>query len=481
MMNSRQSICFPSRAFLPAGLFLVVVALLGVGLGTTPGYALGHRLLPAGHASGTFLLGYRGPPEALEPLIDDLRKGAYRTGATQDEKTLLAAHLLTQLTLMRQRPYAELEDQFLETGDLVPNNFWVEALWGQTLHEAGNFEKAVTHLETAIQIDADDLNVRALAGMALQRMMQYERALEHYERILKEEPKNFSLLFNMGKCSFEIKEYDKAIEYWERALACAPDDNARAGVQQHIQKAKEQEASTAGSTTDENQRFIIHYAGNSQDDIGDITMETLEEIYDQVTSDLQYSPDIKIVVIFFRTEEFYKVNNAANWVGAIARGAKILVPLKQGYANMQSVRGILAHEFTHVIVNLRTNNRCPTWINEGLAVYHEFIGAYGDPTTMRPDYEKLMQREIIGNQRFVSPRSINLNPSTPTYGIDIPLGYLTSYLAVRFMIERWGWSGIDQLLTKIGEGSYLDEALVEGTGMEYPNFEREFFDWLKTF
>ncbi|HEY9070500.1 MAG TPA: hypothetical protein VIV61_09580, partial [Candidatus Ozemobacteraceae bacterium] len=151
---------------------------------------------------------------------------------------------------------------------------------------------------------------------------------------------------------------------------------------------------------------------------------------------------------------------------------------QQGYSDVQSVKGILAHEFTHVIVNLRTNNRCPTWINEGLAVYEEFKFANGDPIILRSDYEKLYQTKILNERHFIPLKEINLNPQQQTYGYQIGLGYLQSYLAMRFLIERWGWSGVDGLLGSLGKGEWLDEALNEAAGMDFPQFQKELNDWM---
>ncbi len=416
--------------------------------------------------------------EQTNAMIDTQRRLYAQNPKSGNARTLLTALLLHKADLFRGSPFAEIEACFLEAADISPDSFDVNYQWAQGLFSSGNFEAAIPKFDAALSARPEHLDCLMKLGISQMKMMKFDEAQSLFERAQKQIPQDYMLLYFLGRCLYEQKDFDKAIELWEEALKHAPNGQEREALQALIGKAREQSASISGTTTDENQRFIIHYAGSSQKDIGDVTMEVLEDVYDQVTSDLMYKPDVKINVIFFLTDEFYELNNSARWVGALAQGEKILVPLQQGYSDVQSVKGILAHEFTHVIVNLRTNSRCPTWINEGLAVYEEFKFANGDPTNLRSDYEKLFQTKILGEKHFIPLKEINLNPQQQTYGYQIGLGYLQSYLAMRFLIERWGWQGVDQLLGSLGKGEWLDEALNEAAGMDFPQFQKELNDWM---
>lgn len=417
--------------------------------------------------------------EEIEARIEKMRNILSATPDNGEAKILLADLLIQKAATMKGQPLADIENLFFEAADLAPDSFLVPYQWGNMLFSLKSYENAIAKFEQALVHQPDHLDSVMKLGISQMNTMKYDDALVQFEKARKMIPDDFYLLYCTGRCHFELKDFDRAVELWEEALKRAPDKQSAQAIQQLLRQAKEQEASIAGTTKDENQRFIVHYAGNSQQDIGDVTMEILEDIYDQVTSDLNYKPDIQINVIFFRTEEFYELNKAGNWVGALARGEKILVPLRQGYSDMNSVKGILGHEFTHVIVNLRTNNRCPVWINEGLAVYQEFQMTYGDPTQMRSDYQKFFNTKILNERSFIPLKQINLNPAQGAYGDHIPLGYLQSYLSMRFMIERYGWQGVDALLSGIGNGNGLDESLEAACNMSFTEFEREYVDWMK--
>ena len=417
--------------------------------------------------------------EEIDAKIEAVRETVSQSPDNKEAKFALSDLLVQKAAAMRGKPFGELENLFFEASDLAPENFNVTYRWADALFANKNFENAISKFDQALAIKPDHLDCLMKMGISQMNMMKYEDAVGNFDKAKKQIPTDFYLLYCTGKCHFELKDYDKAVEAWEEALKQSPGKQSAEAVQQLIRQAKEQDASIAGTTKDENQRFIVHYAGNSQQDIGDMTMEILEDIYDQVTSDLMLKPEIQINVIFFRTEEFYEINKAASWVRALAKGEKIFVPLRQGCSDMNSIKGILAHEFTHVIINLRTNSRCPVWINEGLAVYEEFQASFGDPTHLRSDYEKFFQTRILNDHTFIPLKQINLNPSRGAYGEHIPLGYLESYLSVRFIIERFGWQGIDQLLTSLAQGNGLDEVLTTACNMSFNDFEREFFDWMK--
>ncbi|MBF0499686.1 MAG: tetratricopeptide repeat protein, partial [Candidatus Riflebacteria bacterium] len=315
------------------------------------------------------------------------------------------------------------------------------------------------------------------AGVSLQNFMKFDEAIALYERARKVNSKSAYLLYLLGKCYAETKDHEKAIETWEEALKIAGSPEEIHALQNLIAKSREQLASTSGGTEEENQRFIIHYAGDSQKDIGELTISVLENAYDQVTSDLMFHPDVKVHVIFYLTDDFYSVNQANSWVGALAQGIKILVPLRQGY-DQNSAKGTFAHELTHVLINMRTAAHCPTWIHEGLAVYSEFKAMTGDPTTMPTYYENLFEKRVKGEKRMIPISAIDLSPSKKDSDENIALQYLHCYLAMRFLIDRWGSQGVDDLLTSLGKGSHPDNAIEDATGRPPEQFQSELFDWI---
>jgi len=412
----------------------------------------------------------------FEEKIEELRKQAYRTGATNDDKVNLAAFLLRKIVLKRDRPFAENEECILEAADLLPGNFYVESAWGDLLYFKGDYEKAMERFENALYARTDDQQVLGKAAITAMQLMHYDKAIGLFEKIRSAKPDSFFVVFSIGRCHFELKHYEEAVEFWEKSLQLTKDEREIEAVKQALNQAREMLASTESSSREEDQRFVIHFAGESQQDLGDITFEMLEEIFFQVTDALNFSPDVKINVVFFLTEDYYKVSK--EWSAASARGIQIMVPLKSGYKSADYVKGLLAHEFTHTIIHLKTNNRCPLWLNEGLAQYQEFTAAYGSPDIIRPDYNSIMQTEFIDRQNFVKLNQVPMLMGGSSRS-DISRAYIASYLATRCMADFYGEQSFDTVLSALGSGKSIDEAMTEATGKNMAEFQQEYEDWLR--
>lgn len=419
---------------------------------------------------------FNAPGDDFDRKIEELRDAAYAMGASRDQRVDLAAFLLKKIMLQVKQSYEENEDLMLETARLLPDNIIVESFWGDLLYFKGNYEKALEHFEYVQSRKPDDIQMVAKIGLTAVQLMDYEKAIEHLEKAVAVYPDSFHILFYLGKSNFELHYYDEAITWWEKALEATQDQNQRSAVSGEINRAREHIASTDGASSVETHRFVVHFAGDSRDDLGDIAFEVLNEIYFQVTRSLNYYPEVKINVIFFLTEDYYKVSR--EWSAGSAQGIKIMIPLKSGYKSEEYVRGLLAHEFTHTIIHLRTNNRCPLWLNEGIAQYQEFAAANGSPDIMRSDYNSIVENEFIEGGKVVKLNRVPALLSSSSRK-DVLRGYIGSYLATRCIADYYGERCFDDILSALGEGKSMDEAMIDATGRDMSSFQERYEDWLR--
>ncbi|MBF0406944.1 MAG: tetratricopeptide repeat protein [Candidatus Riflebacteria bacterium] len=392
----------------------------------------------------------------------------------------IKAKLYEELIKLATNPAEKISERsncFQEAVELFPESHEAQYYWGNAYLGEKSYEEAIYHFELAANLNPEYIDCLIQLGQCYYYSLKLEEAISTFEKARKIKPKDFYIQYCLGLAYFDNKDFSSAIEHWEEAITLTSNGQEQNSVQSLINKAKEQLASTENSTQDENQRFIVYYAGDSQKDIGQLTTEILENVYDQVSDDIQCKPDTKIHVIFFRTDDFYSVNQANKWVGALAQGIKILVPLEQGYSDPANIKAIFAHELTHVLINIRTSQNCPTWIHEGAAVRSEMQAANGDPTILYPRYEALLAK-LKEEKKYDSISTINLSPSRSDSNASILNGYLQCYLAIRFLYDRWGTQGMDDLLTSLSKGSNVDNAVEEATGRNLQQFQTELEDWI---
>lgn len=418
----------------------------------------------------------------LQAIIDKNKPKIESGNANKSFKQNLAACIMQQVRLtLRNSSYNNLEEKLTEADSLLPNNYYIESTWGDILLEKKKYDEALNHYKNAVfdntfeQPISSDFYMKA--GFTALNALQYDIAAEYFDKIVNSESGNFHANLGAGMSYYELKSYEEAKVRLETALELAKSSAEKEYIKTLLSKVKEFLASTEDSDTDEDQRFVVYFAGNSKDDLGDITFDILDDIYDQVTDSLNFHPDVKINIVFYLTEDYYKIGK--EWSAASAQGIQIMVPLKSGYKSPEYVKGLLAHEFTHTMIHLKSKNRCPLWLNEGLAQYQEFTASYGSPDQIRPDYERIMNEEFINGDGYLSLNKAQSMIATSKDHGNIARGYIASYMATRCLADLYGESSFDEILTKLGEGKTINEALEEAIGRNQNDFEEEYSGWLK--
>ncbi len=134
---------------------------------------------------------------------------------------------------------------------------------------------------------------------------------------------------------------------------------------------------------------------------------------------------------------------------------------------------VLWHEFCHVVTLTKTRNRMPRWLSEGISVYEE---RQADPAwgqTMTPQYREM----VLGGE--LTPigelSGAFLSPASPMH---LQFAYYESSLVVEHIIDRYGLGALKQILTDLGGGMLIQDALARSTG-SIEQVEREFAEFAR--
>ncbi len=133
---------------------------------------------------------------------------------------------------------------------------------------------------------------------------------------------------------------------------------------------RESKAETDFSQSESN-HFNLHFEGNAtSESFRRGLLAALDSDYDDLERDLSYSPRNTIAVTLYTQQAFFDVTRAPSWSGAINDG-KLRIPLS-GVPNVTpELARVLKHELTHSFISQMSSNRCPTWLNEGVAQLEE--------------------------------------------------------------------------------------------------------------
>ncbi|MGA9348137.1 MAG: peptidase MA family metallohydrolase [Anaerolineae bacterium] len=130
----------------------------------------------------------------------------------------------------------------------------------------------------------------------------------------------------------------------------------------------------------------------------------------------------------------------------------------------QDVDRTIAHELTHVVVGLATENpyvEIPAWLNEGLAMYNEGELRSGNAQALA---------EGIRENRLISVRSLTSVTGNPA---EVNLFYGEAYSVVDFLLKTYGREKMSELLKVFKEGALADDALMEIYGLDQDELDAQ--------
>jgi hypothetical protein len=113
------------------------------------------------------------------------------------------------------------------------------------------------------------------------------------------------------------------------------------------------------------------------------------------------------------------------------------------------MRGILFHEFTHVLVAEITRGNIPTWLNEGLAQIEEHKEAGTAPAVLNHAVRKGRQLSL----KSLSGSFLGMDSK------EAGQAYRQSYSLANFMVTRYGWYAMQGILKSLGQRVPLEAAV----------------------
>jgi tetratricopeptide (TPR) repeat protein len=142
--------------------------------------------------------------------------------------------------------------------------------------------------------------------------------------------------------------------------------------------------------------------------------------------------------------------------------------LLQGYGWLDTA----VHEYVHYIVTIRTKNRAPVWLQEGLAKLLETRWRSPNPLPLEPGPRKLLARGLAKDDLVTFQEmypSLAMLPSQERAA----LAYAQVQTMLELLREARGRPGLTALLDRVAAGEVAEDALAAAWGAEFSAFESE--------
>ena len=149
---------------------------------------------------------------------------------------------------------------------------------------------------------------------------------------------------------------------------------------------------------------------------------------------------------------------------------------------------ILSHEHAHTMFyGMSVVKRPPnaTWVNEGLAVWSEYEAGLEDGGELEVSRSKSRSvnraRSAVHSGNLFAMFDLESGKEWSGRTDDQrSLQYAQAYMAMRYMIERFGLPKVIDFASNIGTWPSLGQAFNEDLGFSYARFESNFIEWLKS-
>jgi len=274
----------------------------------------------------------------------------------------------------------------------------------------------------------------------------------------------FETLDFLGQYYFRGSKPDKALFYWGKAALLRPDD---AGIRGKIETAEKEMVIKEKMDEIETEHFNVRLYREYDIDPEQLN-NILKSIYCEVGKDLNYYPPLNTLIIFYNEEDFREIFKQQGIVRAFYDGSIRMVFTTD--TGDQLFPALVAHEYTHAVLSILTDNKCPVWLHEGTAVLEQ-MRYMSLPLTLVRVAVKNGERLTIG--RLQSGFHAFDRPDV------VGLSYEGAYTAVSFIIDKWGWPGLRGLLQRIREGKHFANAMDEEFYISVKGFEEMWNEYLR--
>ncbi|HEX5965130.1 MAG TPA: tetratricopeptide repeat protein, partial [Pyrinomonadaceae bacterium] len=225
--------------------------------------------------------------------------------------------------------------------------------------------------------------------------------------------------------------------------------------------------------------FIIKTSAQETDVLSPYAADLLEEAAAKLTAKYKFTPKGPIIVEIFPNHEDFAVRTLGI-PGLGALGVCFGVVIVQDSPSARDAGefnwgSTLWHEYTHVITLQMTDYRVPRWFSEGLSVYEERRGrpGWGD------DWNPMFVGSFIDGKWF-KIADLDAGFQRPRSPQDLPIAYFQASQICEFIVERFGFDAILQMLARYRDKARTADVLRDVLKLSEADFDREFFAYVES-
>ncbi|MBN1827517.1 MAG: hypothetical protein JW958_14815 [Candidatus Eisenbacteria bacterium] len=317
------------------------------------------------------------------------------------------------------------------------------------------YETAVREAKQAIAIDDGIPFFYKVLGFVHQENGVFMEAHRAYREAARLDPEDADAWALSGDTAYRLDLQEEAIRCWESAVRLDPE---RSELCRRIDKAGREGELEDGYREARSPHFRITYDAGYPDAralVGGM-LDALEEARRRVHRELGRFGEQTVSGVAYPPGDFRRLMEGHGWTRGLYDG-KIRVPFPESGEVDRAFRETATHEYTHVVVFEWVGNRCPAWLNEGLAqnVAGEWTAARSRAAGRIAAVSGFLPLEGLEDSFLDLPESL------------VEVAYLESYLVVAHIRTAYTGRHMSRLLDRIGDGTPPEQAVREVLHRDY--------------
>ncbi len=236
----------------------------------------------------------------------------------------------------------------------------------------------------------------------------------------------------------------------------------------------------------ESAHFILRFPKGQNELLAPYALDTLEKAYQAIGQDLHEQPKEKVRVEILRdTEALSHLSSLTekeiedSGTIALCKFNKLMVTSPQALLTGYAWQDTLAHEYTHYLIQRRSENTVPIWLHEGIAKFEESRWRGPPGVAMSPASMALLARRLRENKLITFEQMHPSMALLPTQEAAT-LAFAEVSTAVKYLYEeKGGEATLNRLLDKLRAGEEDTAAIAEVTGESFAAFQNDWKAFLR--
>ncbi|MHC4660600.1 MAG: tetratricopeptide repeat protein [Planctomycetota bacterium] len=301
---------------------------------------------------------------------------------------------------------------------------------------------------------------------------RYREAYEYAKKAIEEDDEYWDAYYTAGANALRIGLSDEARNLLENAYEIDP-YNVRCFNALQLMDYMGREYETIKS-----EHFVLRIKEKEVPFLKHIAEKELNSYLKELAAKYKMTPRYPITIEFFAKHQDFSARTVG-LPGIGASGACFGEVVTQISPNamppmMASWMKTLRHEFAHVITLQKTKNRISRWFTEGLSVYEE---SQGRPSWRRPA-EYMFLSALFGD-KLLPLRKLDSGFTKPKWRQQVLLCYYHGGVIVDFIIEKYGFEKINELLDAYGKGLVIEKSTELVFGQTPEEFDADFMAYAR--